>query len=483
MAIDPSIPLAAGQIPAANFGTPLLQALAQARENQFNTARLKLLGLQTQAQQQELDQKKAVIDALAHYAGGGTGSSAGGSLGSGSLATSAWTNPDTGQPFGLPSLSSSAAAPALGTAPPSLQQSANPSVPDMPPDIPPVIQAFAPNVATGVREDWKTRHDAAKDAVAQHQKLLEDQAFTAHGALELFHEQPDAMPQVWPQIYGAAVRRFGKHAIDGYGLSPQWDPNTNVPGLQAAAIAGANGTLMTQMAKDAEPNSPLGKLRADFNADRITPEEFHAGVLKETHITPPNQVSVQVGSPKFGPIPEGQMLKALPDGSFAMVPVPGSPAAIAVTQKQEAADTTSDVVTNAYETARGLIGTSTTGLIGQGLSVIPPSAAAELRRQTAVLKSNASISALNAMRAQSKTGGALGNVTEKEEAMLSSAAGALDPNAGPEQYARALDNYQHTLLRIVNGPEAGDRMWQESQGTKPTGGDTNDPLGIRPMLK
>lgn len=157
-------------------------------------------------------------------------------------------------------------------------------------------------------------------------------------------------------------------------------------------------------------------------------------------------------------------------------------------QQQAAAQVKNDITNTAYRSAKALIGNLTTGLAGQALSALPPSQAAELRRQVAVLKSNATIESLNAMRRQSPTGGALGNVTEKEEAMLASAAGALDPNASAGQFSQALDNYQHTILRIVNGPEVGDKMWAEMQGA-PAGGsssgspDANDPLGIRPMLK
>lgn len=67
------------------------------------------------------------------------------------------------------------------------------------------------------------------------------------------------------------------------------------------------------------------------------------------------------------------------------------------------------------------------------------------------------------MRRESKTGGALGSVTEKETEMLANAAGALDPSAGPVRYKEALDNYELTLLRIVHGYDAGTQIFQQTR--------------------
>ena len=119
-----------------------------------------------------------------------------------------------------------------------------------------------------------------------------------------------------------------------------------------------------------------------------------------------------------------------------------------------------DVIGNAADQARKLINGWTTGMVGNALSNLSSSQAAELRRQIDVLKSNATIENLNAMRQSSPTGGALGNVTEKEGAMLASATGALDAAASEEDFRRALDNYERTLYRITYGPEEGDAVFR-----------------------
>ena len=66
-------------------------------------------------------------------------------------------------------------------------------------------------------------------------------------------------------------------------------------------------------------------------------------------------------------------------------------------------------------------------------------------------------SVFRAMRAASPTGGALGAVSDSENAMLAAKAGALDPSS--PNFARDLDDYELTLLKIVHGPEAGQKIF------------------------
>jgi len=154
--------------------------------------------------------------------------------------------------------------------------------------------------------------------------------------------------------------------------------------------------------------------------------------------------------------------------------IPGSPAAMeaaaAAAKANAGADSNAiatDTITNAAALARDIANKPfTTGLAGGLASNLSESDAAELRRQVGVLTANATIENLNAMRQASPTGGALGSVTEKEGAMLAAASGAIDPNSKPEDFRRQLDNYERTLLRIVNGPEAGDRIFEATRKQK-----------------
>lgn len=137
-------------------------------------------------------------------------------------------------------------------------------------------------------------------------------------------------------------------------------------------------------------------------------------------------------------------------------------------------ETATDTIVGAASRARELAANEgNLGLSGKAWAVKPDSEAAELRRQVHVLQSQASIENLTAMRQASPTGGALGSVSEKENAMLAAASGAIDPDAAPEDFNRQLDNYERTLLRIVHGPAEGDRLFAE---TRNQGGSDADGL-------
>jgi len=133
-------------------------------------------------------------------------------------------------------------------------------------------------------------------------------------------------------------------------------------------------------------------------------------------------------------------------------------------RRSESNVTATDVITTAAGIARDLAGNpGNVGLFGMTAGVHPESDAAELRRQIGVLTANASIENVMAMRQESPTGASLGNISNADIVTLAAAAGALDPNAKQEDFQRALDNYERTLLRIVHGAEAGDREFAETR--------------------
>lgn len=150
-------------------------------------------------------------------------------------------------------------------------------------------------------------------------------------------------------------------------------------------------------------------------------------------------------------------------------PVPGGPAdqerqAAAATAgaKEDSKAVSTEIITNAANIIRQQSqSVGATGLGGAILSNLPTTPAAEIYRQIDVLKSNASIENLQAMRAASPTGGALGSVTEKENAMLAAKSGALDPKS--PRFQEQLDDYERTLLQIVHGKAAGDAIFQQTR--------------------
>jgi len=199
-------------------------------------------------------------------------------------------------------------------------------------------------------------------------------------------------------------------------------------------------------------------------------------------------------SPDYGYVldPETRQPVIDPQTGLPMAaPVPGSPAAQETAAAAATADragqnaaTATEVVTSAAARAREANAKrSVGGVFGQWATMNPSSENAELYRQVDVLKSNAKVENLNAMRQASPTGGALGSVTEKEADMLAAKSGALDP-ASP-YFERDLADYELTLLRTVHGFDEGNRvfneLYPEGVGGITTGGAA--PAGDKPRKR
>lgn len=88
----------------------------------------------------------------------------------------------------------------------------------------------------------------------------------------------------------------------------------------------------------------------------------------------------------------------------------------------------------------------TTGF-GSLLSFIPLTDAKYFKAQISTLKSNIITNELTAMREASKTGGALGAISDKESAFMSDALGALDTAVTPEQFKKQLDKIKASVQR------------------------------------
>jgi len=194
----------------------------------------------------------------------------------------------------------------------------------------------------------------------------------------------------------------------------------------------------------------------------------------------PSGQTINVGGEgvKMGTVPPGYAAVEDPTNpsGFRLEVIPNGPADIeqqAAAAKAEAGggrkDLATEIITGAASKARAALnsGGMTAGVGGAVVAMSPESQAAELRRQVDVMKANATIENLTAMRQASPTGGALGSVTEKEGAMLAAASGAIDPNSSAEQLAAAIDNYERTLLQVVHGPVDGERIYQETRPADP----------------
>lgn len=128
-----------------------------------------------------------------------------------------------------------------------------------------------------------------------------------------------------------------------------------------------------------------------------------------------------------------------PDGQ-ALEAIPGGPAAAKLAGQDFAAKQALekvDMTIGKIDQALGQVSRWTAGP-GSYLSMIPGTGARDLEATLATVKANLGFNELAAMRAASPTGGALGQITERELTFLQSTLAALDTAQSPEQLRQNL---------------------------------------------
>jgi hypothetical protein len=163
-------------------------------------------------------------------------------------------------------------------------------------------------------------------------------------------------------------------------------------------------------------------------------------------------------------------------------PIPGGPAAQKLATSKAKADglirqvtTSASNVLAAIDTAQRLSGEGswgTTGLVGSVAKNVPGNAAYDLSKALETIKANIGFDKLAEMRANSPTGGALGNVSDRETSLLSAVITALDQSQSPEQFranlGRVKAQYQRTIQSMKDA-YAEDYGGDAASGASPSG--------------
>lgn len=141
-------------------------------------------------------------------------------------------------------------------------------------------------------------------------------------------------------------------------------------------------------------------------------------------------------------------------GTYRDIPIPGSNSS----QQRERENTTAfrafeasniqfDTMKDNIAAARELVSGSTTGLGGL-LRDVPASSQRQLRNRLATVQSNIGFDKLQEMRESSPTGGALGQVSEREIDFLQATRGRLDQLSRPADIMQALEEVEASLGRL-----------------------------------
>lgn len=100
------------------------------------------------------------------------------------------------------------------------------------------------------------------------------------------------------------------------------------------------------------------------------------------------------------------------------------------------------VVLGKVAEAKKLVGTTSTGILGSATRLLGGSNARNLKATIDTIQANISFDTLQAMRDSSKTGGALGSISERELELLGSTVASLDIGQSPAQLKQSLDQVQ-----------------------------------------
>lgn len=184
--------------------------------------------------------------------------------------------------------------------------------------------------------------------------------------------------------------------------------------------------------------------------------------------------------PTLGAIPPGHEMITGPDGRPMLRALPGSPAAIKADEAKATKDAaassalrTDQVVNQDIDRAISTVKASpnwTTGIGGKLLSAVPGTDAHSVSNLLTTIKANVSFDKLQEMRAASKTGGALGAVSDFENKLLQSTLGALEQSQTQEELVTNLQRLKMLRSQIIH------------QGIKPEQGQGQGGGDQRPSL-
>jgi hypothetical protein len=316
--------------------------------------------------------------------------------------------------------------------------------------------------------DWAQRFGDLGAGLRGHGALQERQALRAQtAALEQKQAASESLVQARELVFSAFQQE-----LQGGSTPQQAFANLYKRGVLTEAIA-LDATVLDDVEQAVAMLSPKGPQfqsmgpgttfgTTDPTTNVFTPQG-------RTPFAPQAQTNITVGGgggPQFGAIPQGFMLKSDKDGSFWMEPVSGGPAAreAATAEEKEAAqqahkEAMVGLVTGTIDRVIGKANNFTVGY-GSLLAPIPGTPAADLAAELDTIHSNVGLEQLQAMRANSPTGGALGSVTESEHRLLQSILGATAQSQSPEQFKENMLRVKEQVLRIVHGPEAAEALIQ-----------------------
>ena len=290
----------------------------------------------------------------------------------------------------------------------------------------------------------------------------------------------------------AETRNYVANVAPGPSGQPQLPPGATPaqqpapPQNRAAMIAALMGNRY---------GAPLGQqIAGAMITNQLTPKNPTFGVIGEDEYgkktygwidptkrsaTPARQPTQPQARPAPGQSPDSQVRPTPPgaDPKAWREAETKRIQATAAAQPQKTA-TANIVVDTIDRIEKRIAGSSwpTSGAVGSWLAKIPGSAAHDVSQLLETVKANAAFDKLQAMRAVSPTGGALGAVSDRENSLLQAAIGALAQSQSEGQFKENLAIVKKVYQEVIHGPASGATPpvaaatpadgWQEIDGVR-----------------
>ena len=228
------------------------------------------------------------------------------------------------------------------------------------------------------------------------------------------------------------------------------------PSAPAAGEIPAVNLRRPQVAASTAPATPSGTTTP---AAPASVEDFYAG-RRQRQVEQAGQTAEAEARGRVTAPPAPRQDFRYTQDFQAVEPIPGSQAA----QEQEQRDRAERVRREATERAGGTViraindieqtmrtaALPTTGFFGERLSNVGGTAANDIRASLDTVRANIGFDQLNQMRQASPTGGALGNVTERELNFLQAVLGSVDQSQTEAQFRQNLRRLRDVYYEIIN---------------------------------
>lgn len=176
--------------------------------------------------------------------------------------------------------------------------------------------------------------------------------------------------------------------------------------------------------------------------------------------------------------PDGTVLIGGPaeDGTQLTGPNPNEKGYYKDIGAYQAAKNQREILLDNLKKSKGMVSWDTTGIVGSVMKNVAGSKAVNLGERLKTVKALIGFDALQQMRNNSPTGGALGAITEKELAFLQSVQGSLDQVQSEKQLDEQIDEIETSMKKLGAAQDAAFQV--QYQGLQP--GQTRDQPRVAP---